>query len=162
MASDSIDTINQIHWVTNLRIRKFEMRDTDSVIRLANDYALFDGPINEEDLKVTHTFPEGFIVAEEDHDIIGFTLGYFRDIPTAVLDTWGVSKVATIELLVVNPKYRKKGIGKLLLESLIDTFRQSGTNMIGLTCPIEAENARQLYEKLGFEISAYHMRKRLD
>ena len=143
-------------------IRQFHQNDTYAILQLANSLAFFDGPLHEEDLTITHAFPEGFIVAEENERIIGFVYGYFRDIPTAVLDTWGVSKVATIELLVVNPKYRKKGIGKLLLESLIDTFRQSGSNMIGLTCPIEAENARQLYEKLGFEISAYHMRKRLD
>lgn len=147
--------------MTNLQIRRFEKRDTDSIIRLANDYALFDGPINEEDLKVTHAFPEGFIVAEEDANIVGFAFGYFRDIPTAVLETWSVSKVATIELLVVNPRYRKQGVGTLLLESLIAIFKQSGTDMIGLTCPVKAEDAKQLYEKLGFEISAYHMRKRL-
>jgi ribosomal protein S18 acetylase RimI-like enzyme len=148
--------------VTELQIRKFEKRDTDSIIRLANDYALFDGPINEEDLKVTHAFPDGFIVAEEEHSIVGFAFGYFREIPAAVLETWGVSKVATIELLVVNPKYGKQGIGRLLLENLIEIFKQSGTDMIGLTCPVKAEQARHLYEKFGFEISAYHMRKRLD
>jgi ribosomal protein S18 acetylase RimI-like enzyme len=145
-----------------LQIRKFERRDTDSIIRLSNSYALFDGPINEEDLKITHAFPEGFIVAEEGHNIVGFAFGYFRDVPTQVLETWGVSKVATIELLVVNPTYRKQGIGTLLLESLIEIFQQEGTDMIGLTCPVKAEQARHLYEKLGFEISAYHMRKRLD
>jgi ribosomal protein S18 acetylase RimI-like enzyme len=74
----------------------------------------------------------------------------------------GCVKVATIELLVVNPKYGKRGIGRLLLESLIEVFKQSGTDMIGLTCPAKAEQARHLYEKVGFEISAYHMRKRLD
>ncbi len=162
ITSDSIDTLNHIHKVTNLQIRRFEKRDTDSIIQLANDYALFDGPINEEDLKVTHAFPEGFIVAEEDANIMGFAFGYFRDIPTAVLETWGVSKVATIELLVINPRYGKQGIGTLLLESLIEIFKQSGADMIGLTCPVKADQARHLYEKAGFKISAYHMRKRLD
>jgi ribosomal protein S18 acetylase RimI-like enzyme len=145
-----------------LLIRKFERRDTDSIIRLSNSYALFDGPINEKDIEITHAFPEGFIVAEEGHNIVGFAFGYFRDIPAQVLETWGVSKVATIELLVVNPTYGKQGIGTLLLESLIEIFKQAGTDMIGLTCPVKAEQARHLYEKLGFEISAYHMRKRLD
>jgi ribosomal protein S18 acetylase RimI-like enzyme len=145
-----------------LLIRKFERRDTDSIIRLSNSYALFDGPINEKDIEITHAFPEGFIVAEEGHNIVGFAFGYFRDIPAQVLETWGVSKVATIELLVVNPTYGKQGIGTLLLESLIEIFKQAGTDMIELTCPVKAEQARHLYEKLGFEISAYHMRKRLD
>ena len=145
-----------------LKIRKFEKKDTTSIIRLANDYALFDGPINEDDLKIADAFPEGFIVAEEGHNIVGFAFGYFREIPAAVLETWGVSKVATIELLVVDSKFGRQGIGTLLLESLIEIFKQSGTDMIGLTCPVKAEQARHLYEKFGFEISAYHMRKRLD
>jgi len=148
--------------VTKLQIRQFEKRDTDSVIRLANEYAFFDGPVNEADLKITHAFPEGFIVAEEDKRVIGVIYGYFREIPTAVLENWGVSKVATIELLVVNPEYGEQGIGTLLLEKLIDVFKRAGTDMIGLTCPVKAKQARRLYERLGFKVSAYHMRKKLD
>jgi len=145
-----------------VRIRQFEKRDTDSVIRLANEYALFDGPIHEDDLKINHAFPEGFIVAEEDNRVLGVVYGYFREIPPAVLENWGVSKVATIELLVVNPEYGEQGIGTLLLESLIDVFKRAGTDMIGLTCPVKAKQARRFYEKLGFKVSAYHMRKKLD
>jgi GNAT superfamily N-acetyltransferase len=148
--------------VVKLQIRQFGERNTSTVIQLANDHALFDGPISEDDLNITHAFPEGFIVAEEEHKIVGFAFGYFGEIPTAVSETWGVSKVATIDLLVVNPKYGKQGISTLLLKTLIDVFKQSGTDIIGLTCPVKAEQARHLYEKLGFEISAYHMRKRLD
>jgi GNAT superfamily N-acetyltransferase len=148
--------------VMNLQIRQFEVKDTEAAIRLANDYALFDGPISESDLTITHGFPEGVLVAEEGNNIVGFIYGYFKDVPSSVLETWGVSKVATIELLVVHSGYTGKGIGTLLLERLIDIFKQAGTHMIGLTCPVKAVEARQLYENHGFEISAYHMRKRLD
>ncbi len=148
--------------MTKLQIRQFEKRDTDSVIKLANEYAIFDGPINEDDLKITHAFPQGFIIAEEDNKVVGVAYGYFREIPTAVLENWGVSKVATIELLVVNPEYGEQGIGTLLLENLVDVFKRAGTGMIGLTCPVKAKQARRLYEKLGFKVSAYHMRKKLD
>jgi hypothetical protein len=78
--------------VNKLRIRQFEKRDTSSVIKLANQYALLDGPINEDDLEITHAFQEGFLVAEEVRTIVGFAFGYFREIPAAVLETWGVSK----------------------------------------------------------------------
>jgi ribosomal protein S18 acetylase RimI-like enzyme len=148
--------------VNKLRIRQFEKRDTEAAVQLANNYALFDGPISDGDLTITHGFPEGILVAEEDNKIIGLIYGYFKEVPSSVLETWGVSKVATIELLVVDPKYGRQGIGGLLLETLIKVFKQSGTDMIGLTCPAKAEQARHLYEKVGFEISAYHMRKRLD
>ena len=144
-----------------MKIRQFEQRDTDVVIQLANDFASFDGPTTEEDLKVTHAFPEGFIVAEKDGNVVGLAYAYFREVPKEVLDNWGVSKVATIELLVVNPKYRKHGIGTSLIENLIGIFNKAGVDMIGLTCPVGASSAKRLYENHGFEISAYHMRKKL-
>ena len=148
--------------MNSVRIRQFEQRDTEVVIQLANDFASFDGPTNERDLKITHAFPEGFIVAEEDGNVVGLAYGYFRDVPKEVLDNWGVSKVATIELLVVDPKYREHGIGTALIDSLIGIFKKAGVDMIGLTCPEGASHAKRLYENHGFEISAYHMRKKLD
>ena len=145
-----------------MRIRQFEERDTAKVIQLANDHAFFDGPTHEEDLKITHAFPEGFIVAEDVDKVVGFVYGYFKDVPTEVLSNWGVSKVATIELLAVDPEYRNQGIGSALLERLLAIFEQAGTDLIGLHCPVQAIEAKQLYEKLGFEVSALHMRKRLN
>ncbi|TFG95383.1 GNAT family N-acetyltransferase [Candidatus Thorarchaeota archaeon] len=147
--------------VNIVKIRQFEQRDTDVVVRLANDFAFFDGPTTEEDLKITHAFPEGFIVAEEEDKVVGLAYGYFREVPEDVLKTWGVSKVATIELLVVDSEYEKQGIGTMLLKSLIEILKQSGADLIGLTCPVQAERAKGLYEKVGFDISAYHMRMKL-
>ena len=145
-----------------LKIRQFEQKDADTVVQLANDYAFFDGPTSEVDLKVTQSFPEGFIVAEEDGEVIGLAYGYFKDVPKEVLANWKVSKVATIELLVVNPKYAKQRVGTALLEKLIEILKQSGTDLIMLTCPVQAEHAKQLYEKIGFKINAYHMRMKLN
>ena len=149
------------HSVNIVKIRQFEQRDTNVVVRLANDFAFFDGPITEENLKITHSFPEGFIIAEKDSKVVGLAYGYFREVPEDVMKTWGVSKVATIELLVVDSKYGKQGIGTMLLERLIEILKQSGTELIGLTCPVQAEQAKRLYEKVGFDISAYHMRMKL-
>lgn len=113
-------------------------------------------------MKVTHEFPQGFLVAEEETTIIGFVYGYFRDVPTEVLANWNVSKVATIELLAVSPDYRNQGTGTALLERLLEIFKEAGTDLVGLHCPVQANDAKQLYERVGFEVSAYHMRKRLD
>jgi ribosomal protein S18 acetylase RimI-like enzyme len=145
-----------------MRIRTYEREDLQSVLRMANEYAFFDGPTSEEDLRITKDFPQGFIVAEERGEIVGFTYGYFRDVPNAVLENWGVTKVATIELLVVKPKYRNRGIGTELMESLMLILKGAGADLIGLHCPIQATEAKRLYERLGFEVSAHHMRRRLD
>jgi len=144
-----------------LQIRKFEKRDTRRVIKLANDHALFDGPIQEDDLKITDSFPEGFLVAEDNEEIVGFVYGFFKDVPAQVLSNWGVSRVATIELLVVDPEYRRQSMGTSLLERLVGVFKQAGTDLILLTCPVQAEAAKHLYEKIGFKVNAYHMRMRV-
>ena len=151
----------QFWWVHFMKIRQFEQKDTDAVLQIANAFAFFDGPISNDDLKVTHAFPEGFIIAEDDGKVVGLVYGYFKDIPKEVLDNWRVSKVATIELLVVDPKYGKQGVGTLLLKKLVEILKKSGTDLIMLTCPIQADQAKKLYEKVGFEISAYHMRMKL-
>lgn len=144
-----------------MRIRQFEERDTDAVIKLANEHAFFDGPTHKRDLDITQAFPQGFLVAENEDTIIGFVYSYFRDVPTEVLANWNVSKVATIELLAVNPDYRNQGTGTALLGRLLEIFKEAGTDLVGLHCPVQATDAKQLYERFGFEISAYHMRKRL-
>ena len=146
---------------STLNIRQFEANDTDSIIHLANKYAFFDGPASEKDLEITKSFPEGFIVTEEKEKIIGFVYGYFREVPPEVLANWGVAKVATIELLVVDPRYRNRGVGTELLDRLIEILKGAGAELIGLHCPVEAIEARHLYEKMGFEVSAIHMRKKL-
>ena len=58
-------------------------------------------------------------------------LGYFKDAPDDVLARWGVSKVGEIVLMAVDENYRNRGIG----------------------------TAKNLYDKLGFEVRAYHMKK---
>lgn len=144
-----------------MKIRQFEQRDTKSVLALANDFAFFDGPVHEEDLGITHAFPEGFLIAEVDDDIAGLAYGYFKDVPEGVLKNWNVSRVAAIELLVVNPKFANQGIGTKLLERLIEVFKEAGTDLLLLTCPVQAESAKHLYEKMGFKVNAYHMRMKL-
>lgn len=144
-----------------MQIRQFEQRDMNSVLQLANAYAFFDGPTREEDLVVTHSFPEGFIVAEDNDSIVGFVYGYFKDVPEAVLNNWKASKVATIELLAVNSECQRKGVGTQLLEKLLEILKNAGADLLLLTCPVQAESAKQLYEKFGFKVSAYHMRMKL-
>ncbi len=144
-----------------MNIREIEPRDIKGVVRLANLYASFDSEVSEADFQLAWSFPQGCLVAELDEQIIGFIFAYLRDIPSDVMDRWNSSKVAQIELLVVEPSYRGRGIGETLLGMLIDALKGDGVDLVLLHCPAESIEAKQLYDKFGFEVRAFHMRKKL-
>lgn len=143
-----------------LKLRAFMTEDMTSVLQLANTYAAFDGTTSESDLVVSRFFPYGFWVAEEDGKIVGFAFGYFKDVPGEVLTRWRASKVGEITLMAVDADYRNRGIGSALLHKLLEELKKAGADYIVLHCPAEATEAKRLYDKLGFETRAYHMKKR--
>lgn len=131
------------------------------MLNLANAHAIFDSPLTNADLAITKYLPEAFILAEEEHQLVGFVFGYIKDIPSDVLANWNASKVGQVELLVVDPLFRKKGVGTMLMDHLLGIFTKNEVDMVALHCPAEADEAKSLYDRIGFETRAYAMRKRL-
>lgn len=131
------------------------------VLQLAKEYASFDGETNESDFAISGQFPEGFLIAEDNSKIVGFVFAHFIDIPSSVLSKWGASKVGEITLLAVDKKHRKKGIGTALVQRVLKELKSSGADMLLLNCPAEATDARRLYNRIGFEDRAYHMKMKL-
>ncbi len=144
-----------------MKIRQFEASDTESVLNLANAHAIFDSPLTSADLAIAKHLPEAFIIAEEDAHIVGFVFGYIRDVPSEVLIRWNASKVGQVELLVVDPRSRRRGMGTMLLDRLFEIFSRNGVDIVTLHCPAEATEAKKLYNKTGFVTRAYAMKKRL-
>lgn len=144
-----------------MELRQFKKEDMKQVLHLANTYAAFDGTTSKADLNITSSFPEGFWVAEDADQVVGFAYGYFKDVPRETLTRWQANKVAEITLLAVRPEFRNRGIGTALIQQLLISFKAAGADLITLACPVKALSAKNLYDKLGFEIRAYYMKKRL-
>jgi ribosomal protein S18 acetylase RimI-like enzyme len=144
-----------------MKIRALELSDINDVVQLANQCASFDSEVTEADFQPAWSFPKGFFVAEIHGQIVGFIFAYLRDVPSEVLHRWEASKVAQIELLVVHPSYRTQHIGETLLERLLGVLKEESVDLVLLHCPTEAFEAKNLYDKYGFEIRAYAMKKRL-
>lgn len=144
-----------------MNIRIFMPQDLEQVVDLANRYALFDSEVTEDDFQQAQSFPDGLLVAAAGEEIVGFVFAYLRDIPCEVLRRWDVSQVAQIELLAVASSHRREGIARALLDRLFDNLREVGVDLILLHCPVESEAAKHLYDRLGFEVRAYAMKKRL-
>jgi len=144
-----------------MNIRSFTPQDIKHIVSLANRYASFDSDVSEADFQPAWSFPRGLMVADDDRKVIGFVFAYLREVPGDILNRWGASKVAQIELLVVDSSYRGRGIGSALLEKLLEVFREEDVDLVLLHCPAEAIEAKHLYDKLGFEVRAYAMKKKL-
>jgi len=85
-------------------------------------------------------YPEGFIVAENENRIIGYTIGYPKN------------ESAEIISLAVDPNWRKKGIGKNLTNFLINHFKEKGVKEIFLHVRTKNKVAISFNQNLDFKI----------
>ena len=143
-------------------VRKFEVRDLDQVLTLAERYASWDATPTKADIEGFHSAnPECFFVAEVGKRIVGFIYGTESNPPAETLDRWKSRKVGSIETLAVDEKYRRRGIATSLVRVLIDLFRQKRIDLVTLSVPAVEKAAVKLYEKIGFKPRAYFLWKRL-
>ena len=84
-------------------------------------------------------------VAEDNQKIVGFITGEILS-----KKEWYTVQLGTINNLFVLEEYRGKGIGKKLMETMMDAFKEKGINNFELYALNNNENALKFYEKLGF------------
>ncbi|SHM30050.1 ribosomal-protein-alanine N-acetyltransferase [Caldanaerovirga acetigignens] len=80
-----------------------------------------------------------YIVAKVDGRVVGYA------------GMWLIVGEAHVTNVAVHPGFRKKGIGELLMRSLITMARESGAKMMTLEVRKSNYIAQNLYTKLGFE-----------
>ena len=64
---------------------------------------------------------------------------------------WLLIEEAHIVTLAVRDDYRRRGVGELLLITIIETARRAGQEAVTLECRVSNEVALRLYEKYGFQ-----------
>lgn len=67
------------------------------------------------------------------------------------LDTVDYPNACEMKRLYVRPAFRRSGVGRQLVEAILDCARQAGYDCVLLDTLDEMETARALYQDLGFE-----------
>jgi len=144
-------------------IRRYKKNDETAVLELSQKYASWDSTPTEADIQGFHSSePDFFLVAELNQKIIGFVYGReSKEVPDKVLRQWKATRVGSVEVLAVDEKYRRRGIGTQLLKRLFQAFTERAIDTVTLSTPAEEIAAKRLYDKLGFETRGYFMKKKL-
>ncbi|MFK5709607.1 GNAT family N-acetyltransferase [Lysinibacillus sp. FSL K6-4013] len=76
-----------------------------------------------------------------------------KNAPSIVIDREAHEDEAYIDTVCVTPAARGKGIGTLLLQFAEELTKQRGYTKLSLNVETQKEDARRLYERLGFVIT---------
>lgn len=122
-----------------IKIRPYQPTDTFSVIKLAS-ITLTEQYNSSLFTYFYETFPQGFIVAEINHKIIGFIIGVKMS-----------HEKAKILMISVNPEYQRKKVGAKLLYQFVKTIIDENIKKIELEVRTDNEKAIKFYEKHDFK-----------
>lgn len=124
-----------------IAIRRMEERDLDRIMEIEEDAFTTPWPKNSFLLEITSNQLARYIVAELDGVVVGYG------------GIWIIIDEGHITNIAVESRYRGLGVGKKLVEGLIDICKDS--NIKAMTLEVRSSNtsAQNLYRKYGFKDS---------
>lgn len=118
-------------------IRNFKPQDIKRVLEI--EKMSFKDPYPSGILLDIYNIGAGFLVAQKDNLIVGYIIFWVR-----------FENEGHIISLAVDKKYRRRGIGTMLLISAIQIFKRYGIKDIKLEVRITNRGAREFYKNIGF------------
>ena len=136
--------------VKNISIREIVQSDMDAVIELLQSMSEFK-PSKSEYLPIWNSFHQQSnvhsLVAVIDNQIVGYG--------SIVIETKiRGGKIGHIEDIVSHSLFRKKGIGKAIVDGLFDVAKINGCYKVVLQCK---EHNVKFYEKCGYQVNGLAM-----
>jgi ribosomal protein S18 acetylase RimI-like enzyme len=103
----------------------------------------------EDIMNVRSRFDESQLIVAEVNKQLAGAVTLYLSARSSTQEVWPRSW-AGIRLLAVHPSYRKRGIGRALMEECLRRCREKGITTVGLHTTEMMDVARQLYERMGF------------
>ena len=92
-------------------------------------------------------------VAEHNKKVVGFISFSWR------LNIYSEGLIGRIEELIIDEKYRNKGIGGRMVKDVITLCKKKKINCLYLTSAFHRLEAHKFYEKLGFKKDGFELEK---
>jgi ribosomal-protein-alanine N-acetyltransferase len=133
------------------KLRKFTMNDLQTVMHI-NRVCLPENYTDYFFIELHQRFPETFIVAEENGEVVGYIMCRI-ELGLSNFGFSGLLKKGHIVSVAVLHQYRRKGIGKALVTQALENMRIYNAKQCFLEVRVTNTPAIELYKKLGFEIT---------
>jgi ribosomal-protein-alanine N-acetyltransferase len=125
----------------NLAIERFDPSNLNEILEIErNAFEKKKAFPKEYFLELSKKWPEGFLVAKLSGEIVGYAIGE-KDKDSGLIVSVAVKK-----------EWRRRGIGRKLIEKLLENFKKEGMKIVFLHVREENREAINFYQALGFKI----------
>lgn len=137
--------------MSTISIRNAGEKDFSELIKLFKEFAIFeeceDKMINSvAQMNAEKHYFNGFVAHTNDNTIIGYATYFFS------YHTW-VGKSLYMDDLFVKEAFRKNGVGKRLIDAVIQLAKEENCNRVRWQVSNWNKNAQEFYKKIGANIS---------
>lgn len=134
----------------NVAVKRATVQDFPKILALIKEFSVFQGTpekvtITLEQMIEERKFFRCFIAKADNHEIVGFATFFFA------FYSW-TGKAIYLDDLYVQQAYRKQGIGKRLLEAVIDLARTENCKKVRWQVSEWNVHAIDFYKRMGAQI----------
>jgi ribosomal protein S18 acetylase RimI-like enzyme len=141
----------------NLVLREADPDDADALARLLGQlgYATSAAAVTRRLIRFTASEADRCVVAAADGELVGMATLHAS---LTIVDDGLAGKLSAI---VVDERYRQRGIGAMLVSELEALARAQGCSLLFLTTAESRSGAHGFYRRVGFEETGRRFAKRL-
>ncbi len=136
---------------TTFTLRHFESQDLDQVMYV-NKACLPENYTRYFFMDLYQRFPNTFIVAEENREIVGYVMCRMETGPPD-WGLFGIAKKGHVISIAVLPERQRRGVGQALMRKAMQGMRTYKAKECYLEVRVSNKPAVNLYKKLGFKIT---------